>query len=383
MGKPAARMTDTVMTCNDPTDMPVGKVIVAGAPTVLINKLPAAKQGDKVIAVDTHIIMIPSPGGPVPTPLPHPFNGMINLNCSTSVFIQGMPAATQDSEATNMPPHIPQGGPFQKPPMNKGKIIMGSPNVMIGGGGGGGGGGSGSGGESGSGTSAEAEVEEGHQLNVQFTDRGGNPIVGPRYRVSSPDGTVTEGPLAGEVRRGGVSEGDHEIELTAITDAQWSKKSAVVGDTVKLAIETAGIESGEAVTFRIMMKDAGFADRQLTELEGEVSGDKAEVEWEFDVGEGYTRTQRERMQRRYTSPSFYFVAEVSGLSQRSGILSYKDWIELRIKDDEGNPLANKQYTLYLSNGEVRSGFLDSNGYAREENLPPGPVEVSIDPRVSQ
>ena len=34
---------------------------------------PAAKQGDKVVATDIHIVNIPSPGGPVPTPLPHPF----------------------------------------------------------------------------------------------------------------------------------------------------------------------------------------------------------------------------------------------------------------------------------------------------------------------
>ena len=35
---------------------------------------PAAKQGDQVMATDTHIVMIPSPGGPVPTPLPHPLS---------------------------------------------------------------------------------------------------------------------------------------------------------------------------------------------------------------------------------------------------------------------------------------------------------------------
>ena len=29
---------------------------------------PAAKQGDRVIATDTHIILIPTPGGPVPVP---------------------------------------------------------------------------------------------------------------------------------------------------------------------------------------------------------------------------------------------------------------------------------------------------------------------------
>ncbi len=128
MGKPAARMGDTVKTCNDPADMPVGKIIAAG--NVMINKLPAAKQGDQVIGVDIHIVLIPSPGGPVPTPLPHPFAGMLDGQLSSSVKIMGMPAAIVGSTASNMPPHIPQGGPFQKPPSNKGEIILGSPNVI-------------------------------------------------------------------------------------------------------------------------------------------------------------------------------------------------------------------------------------------------------------
>lgn len=92
---------------------------------------PAAKQGDKVIANDIHIIMIPTPGGPVPTPLPHAFNGVITGGLSANVKIGGMPAATLGSTADNIPPHIPQGGPFQKPPMNRGTIIKGSATVMI------------------------------------------------------------------------------------------------------------------------------------------------------------------------------------------------------------------------------------------------------------
>ncbi len=92
---------------------------------------PAAKQGDQIIATDIHIILIPSPGGPVPTPLPHPFMGIINGSLSTDVKIMGMPAAVVGSTATNMPPHIPQGGPFQKPPSNKGTIQMGSLTVKI------------------------------------------------------------------------------------------------------------------------------------------------------------------------------------------------------------------------------------------------------------
>lgn len=92
---------------------------------------PAAKQGDQVIATDTHIIMIPSPGGPIPTPLPHPFTGMLDGSLSTDVNIEGKAAAVQGSTATNTPSHIPQGGPFQKPPTNKSTIQLGSSSVFI------------------------------------------------------------------------------------------------------------------------------------------------------------------------------------------------------------------------------------------------------------
>jgi uncharacterized Zn-binding protein involved in type VI secretion len=94
---------------------------------------PAAKQGDQVVATDTHIVMVPSPGGPVPTPLPHPFTGILSGGLSSDVKIMGMPAATVDSTADNTPPHIPTppGTAFQSPPANKATIKVGSPTVKI------------------------------------------------------------------------------------------------------------------------------------------------------------------------------------------------------------------------------------------------------------
>lgn len=92
---------------------------------------PAARFGDQVIATDIHIVMIPSPGGPVPTPLPSPFTGIIEENVSTNVMIGGRPAATVGSIAINTPPHIPEGGPFQVPPTNQGEIMTGSMTVLI------------------------------------------------------------------------------------------------------------------------------------------------------------------------------------------------------------------------------------------------------------
>ena len=95
---------------------------------------PAAKAGDQIVAVDMHIVMVPSPpGAPVPTPLPHPFNGVLNGNLSANVFIQGKPAATAGSTAVNQPPHLPTtpGTVFQVPPTNQGTILKGSATVLI------------------------------------------------------------------------------------------------------------------------------------------------------------------------------------------------------------------------------------------------------------
>lgn len=92
---------------------------------------PAAKQGDQIIGTDIHIVLIPTPGGPLPTPLPSPFTGLLDNALSSDVNIQGMPAAVQGSKASNMPPHIPAGGPFQTPPKNQGEVLIGSATVMI------------------------------------------------------------------------------------------------------------------------------------------------------------------------------------------------------------------------------------------------------------
>ncbi len=91
--------------------------------------VPAAKMGDTIVAVDTHIVQPPGPVPPVPVPLP--FVGIIDGGLSPNVKIQGVAAATLGSTATNTPPHIPRGGAFVNPPTNKATIVSGSPIVMI------------------------------------------------------------------------------------------------------------------------------------------------------------------------------------------------------------------------------------------------------------
>ena len=90
---------------------------------------PAAKQGDRVTALDVHLIQPPATSPPVPTP--HHFSGILDGSLSSDVNVMGMPAATVGSTATNTPPHIPIGGTFVIPPKNRGQVVKGSATVFI------------------------------------------------------------------------------------------------------------------------------------------------------------------------------------------------------------------------------------------------------------
>ena len=88
---------------------------------------PAAKQGDRIVATDTHAVTIVA----VTTAMTFPFNGVISAELSRNVNIMGRAAATVGSTAINTPPHTTERGRFQRPPSNRGRIVSGSATVFI------------------------------------------------------------------------------------------------------------------------------------------------------------------------------------------------------------------------------------------------------------
>jgi type VI secretion system secreted protein VgrG len=55
-------------------------------------------------------------------------------------------------------------------------------------------------------------------------------------------------------------------------------------------------------------------------------------------------------------------------------------MEVRVVDENGDPVRNKRYRLILPSGEVRDGTLDGDGKAKLENVPPGRVRLAVDVR---
>jgi uncharacterized Zn-binding protein involved in type VI secretion len=91
----------------------------------------AAKQGDRIVALDNHLIQPPGAPPPPPVIVPHPFSGVLDSGLSQNVKVEGRAAATVGSTATNTPLHIPIGGAFVNPPRNQGRVIEGSLSVLI------------------------------------------------------------------------------------------------------------------------------------------------------------------------------------------------------------------------------------------------------------
>jgi uncharacterized Zn-binding protein involved in type VI secretion len=352
MGKPAARMGD--MTAH-------GGTIVAGFPMVLIGGMPAAR------VADMHVCPMVTPA---PAPVPH-VGGPVLPPGSPTVFIGGMPAARMGDMATcTGPPDI---------------IVAGCPTVLIGegpGSGGGGGGGAVAAARASAhsaliGESSEAEGP--HWIEYQFVDSAGNPVTEVPYEYTCVDGHIEKGKLTkdGVVKRGGLPDaGNCTVRLFSVYNAKWSKESARVGDVVKLSADVEGYEDGTKAVLRIWEQDIKGVDDFITEIETTVNGGKVEAEWEYEYHEEEEEeiTEEER-ERGYSSPEYYFIVHIGEDKARSGLLEYKDWIEIELKDKDDNPIANEEYILYLQNGEVRKGKLDSNGYRKEEKVPPGKYSI--------
>lgn len=89
---------------------------------------PVAKRGDRVVGVDTHLV-IPESGG-APAPMLVPFDGVLETDVSPDVLAEHRPVALVGSHASNLPPHAVAPKAFAKEPSNRATVVVGSSTVL-------------------------------------------------------------------------------------------------------------------------------------------------------------------------------------------------------------------------------------------------------------
>jgi hypothetical protein len=98
-----------------------------------------------------------------------------------------------------------------------------------------------------------------------------------------------------------------------------------------------------------------------------INGDKASASWIYVTPE-HSRAPNFAGEA-YSSPDYFFTAAVAGINKRSEMLGASADIEIVLKDMRDKPIPNEDYILRLSNGEIRKGKLDGDGYALETKVP--------------
>ena len=171
------------------------------------------------------------------------------------------------------------------------------------------------------------------------------------------------------------------LPAVQITNAKWDKKEARRGDILKLTANVKGVPDGVEAMIEIWEHDADGAHDFITKFPVQVKNKKVEAEWEYeyheDTDEIPTHDELKPAGNKYDPPEYFFRVRAGEVTAESEIVEFKDWIEIELTDDEGAPISGKKYKLLLPDGTERSGTLDGEGHAREENVPPGPVEVDF------
>lgn len=171
------------------------------------------------------------------------------------------------------------------------------------------------------------------------------------------------------------------LPLIEITNAKWDKKEARRGDFLKLTADVKGAQDGTEGEIEIWEHDADGAHDFITKLPVQVKNSRVESEWEYEYYEDTDDIARkEESETGYNPPEYFFRVVIDGVHENSELLEFKDWIGIELRDSDGNPIPNEEYVLYLADGTERKGKLNSEGFATEENLPPG-VLIVVFPNV--
>jgi hypothetical protein len=171
------------------------------------------------------------------------------------------------------------------------------------------------------------------------------------------------------------------VPKVEVTNMKWDKKEARRGDTLKLTCDAEGVRDESEVKVLIYERSREGNHDKIAEIPTKVKNKKVEVFWEYEY-HGSTANiptedelQKYSEEKHYNHPEYFFVLKVDeaeyGKDQKSGILQFRDWIEISLTDYTGAPVPDEKYELLMPDGSKREGTLDSDGRAREEKVPPG------------
>jgi len=185
-----------------------------------------------------------------------------------------------------------------------------------------------------------------------------------------------------ELSQLGLSDESNRIPTAppvVITNMKWSAAEARRGDILTLTADIEGCDDDTDAKITIYEYDQDRTHDKIIDLMTVVKENKIEILWEYeyheDIDEIPTDEELKKYGKSYNHPEYFFVIEIDGQKfgreQESGLLLFKDYIDVLMTDGNGKPMSGADYVLELADGSERTGKVDDQGYVRLEDVPPG------------
>ena len=216
------------------------KIKMSGSKGVTAEGKQIAVEGDKVMGMDTHIMVVPAGNTTTTVPLPHPFIGKLKDKLAKDVTIKDKKCAVKDSVAKHddsMHMQLPGTIKFQNNPKKEGKVTGG--------------------------TSSKVKIEgkEAAVIGSQVTTcndmgaRNNSTIMAVGSAMPMP--AIINPQNAEEYRR---EREEQEKKEPAFQNVRWSKTCVEEGEEVELNAGVKDIADGNMVTLQVFPEGKGPED---------------------------------------------------------------------------------------------------------------------------
>lgn len=192
-----------------------------------------------------------------------------------------------------------------------------------------------------------------------------------------------------EMPNHGLSDESEALPLTEpvrVTGPRWSHETVKRGDVVTLTAEARGAPDGQKALVRLFEYDEGDgAHDPVTRMYPRVEDGALEVAYQFQYpGDTADILPEWEAPDGYSQPQYFYRVDVSGITADSkdakskGVMTFVDDLILQVVDAKnGQPYPEQDVECTLADGSTETITTDDEGKAHLEELPPGPVKVTL------
>lgn len=169
-----------------------------------------------------------------------------------------------------------------------------------------------------------------------------------------------------------------------VSKLQWDRTEVKRGDVVTLTCQfDSGVEDDDDATVIIYEHNPNSNDTKVVSFPTIIKNNTIELQWQFeyqdDTAQIPTDDEMKPYKKNYANPQFYFVVVVDGVKigdkRESGLMKFKDSIELKYSEFDGTPVPKAKYKVTLADNSVLEGKLSAEGIASLESFVVGKFTV--------